>query len=149
VSSTGIPGYIFTSDKVLPNNLLKDTPKGTTYNDQDAKSLILHNLGMLDFNSELSNSEQDLISQYGSRSLIRQGKLNYVFFIEGGSSENLADFERKAFGKSSLKHQAALFDICDGNASGKCLLSQLFDTRKTILIFRLMVFREGFCDHHA
>lgn len=140
VSSKGIPGYIFTADRVLPNNLLKETPKGTTYNDQDVKSLILHNLGMLDLNSELSNSEQDLISQYGSRSLIRQGKLNYAFFVEGGSSENLADFERKAFGKSNLKHQAALFEVCSGNES-KCLLNHLFDTSKTRFSFSIKLYR--------
>jgi len=125
VASRGVPGYILTSE----NNLLKQTPDAVVYGDSHVKELILHNLGMLEASHKASETARDLISKHGNKNLLAIQKLNYAFLLESEPSSVLLNSEKKASSQFKLKHQSALFNVCNGDDSSKCIINHLFNAQ--------------------
>jgi len=121
-SSKGLPGYILSSE----NNLLKQTPNAAVYGDSHVKELILHNLGMLEVSNKASETARDLISKHGNKNILAIQKLNYAFLLESEPSSVLLNAENKASNEFKLKHQAALFDVCNGE---ECVINHLFNAQ--------------------
>lgn len=125
VASKGVPGYILTTE----NNLLKQTPDAVVYGDSHVKELILHNLGMLEVSNKASETGRDLISKHGNKNLLAIQKLNFAFLLESEPSSVLLNTEKKASSQFKLKHQTALFNVCNGDDSSKCIINHLFNAQ--------------------
>jgi len=123
-SAKGVSSYIYTPERTLPNNILKELPDATLYTDKELKNLVLHNLNLANGDEDFSQSSKKLIQEYGNKNLIKSQKLNFAILLEG---KPLSSF------KSAHKHSPVSFDICNNDNSSECVLNHLYNDENSVL----------------
>lgn len=88
--------------------------------------MIAHNLGLYNPTSDIPESTKDLISKFGSKAVLKQQKINYLFMVESATS-SILNSDNLASGKSSINHKNGVFNLCSGENVEKCILNLLFD----------------------
>jgi hypothetical protein len=130
--ASNAPGYLYNPDSSSSSSALKEPASGITYDDNDLKHVIAHNLGVLDLASEIKESAKDAILKFGSKALLKQQKINYLFMVESSTS-GIVNIENLGSEKSAIKHKNALFNLCSGESTEQCVLDLLYNPRKIIL----------------
>jgi hypothetical protein len=95
------------------------------YDDNDLVNMIAHNLGVLNPGSELKESTKDVISKFGSKTFLKQQKINYLFLVESQTS-SLLNTNNGNSGQTSLNHVNTIFDLCSRESVDGCILDLLY-----------------------